>query len=536
MSLFNWKQSGATSPPVGPSGGGRRPPEARDNQSSFRNDSQSTQQFEELSYSDTAHLGVLLAERNMEPIEASDGYLLAVETLPNFSRNQSTKLDTSLVNPVVFGELGSTRNTYEGFARDEYNPEFNGLVGMQKYDKMRRGDAATRSALNILKTPIIGATWFVEPAEETDKHRKIALFIEQVFTHWMTYSWDMVLKEALNMLDFGFYPFEKVWDYHEHKGKRYVILKKLAPRHPMHVIDDGFEYDSTGGPLGMHLYNYPGAEGHVYIPIKKSLVFTNDLEGGDLRGASVLRSAYKHWFFKEQAYKIDGIQKERHSIGIPIIKLPMGFTDNDRRLAHEIGRNLRTNERAHVVLPPMWEIIFAKLEGRPVSALETADHHTRMIYQNVLAQGLWVAGSKDIDTETVMELFYKSTRQIANIVRGIINHYMIPDLVAANWDNVDHFPELKVRRLGDTNEARVLSFALRNLVGAEIIQVDDRLERWAREFIDAPSHDPSTKRELKALQNKGAFGMPKQAPAGNKKPGAGGPSTGTDGNGESGGA
>lgn len=502
------------------------------------NDSHSTAHFPEIVADNAHHLGVLLAERGFDPIEASDGILLVAEARDFNTKSTQIQLAHDLVNEPVFGELGSTRNIYNEFARDEYNHEFSGFIGLQKYDKMRRGDAATRSSLNILKTPIIGATWFVEPAEETKKHRDIAFFVEQVFTHWMTYSWDMVLKEALNFLDYGFYTFEKVWDFHENKGKRYTIFKKLAPRHPMHVIDDGFEYDSTGGPLGVHLYNYPGHQGHIFIPMKKLLVFTNDLEGGDLRGTSVLRSAYKHWFFKEQAYKIDGIQKERHGIGIPIIKLPPGFSSNDRKLAHEIGRNLRTNEKAHVVLPPNWEIIFAKLEGRPVSALETADHHTRMIYQNVLAQGLWVAGSKDIDTETVMELFYKSTRQIANTVRGIVNRFLIPDLVAANWD-VDHFPELKVRRLGDTNEARVLSFALRNLVGAEIVQVDDRLERWAREFIDAPSHDPSTKRELKALMNKGAFGgggLPNQSAAGNQKPGAGGTNTGTDGNGTSGGA
>jgi hypothetical protein len=307
-----------------------------------------------------------------------------------------------------------------------------------------------------------------------------------------------------------------------------MIYRKLAVRHPLHVIDDGFEYDSNGGPKGVHLYNYPGHPGHKYISIKKLALFTYDMEGGDLYGNSVLRSAYKHWYFKEQAYKIDGIQKERHGIGIPIIKLPPGFNENDKKLAHEIGKNLRTNERAHVVLPPNWEILFAKLEGRPVSALETADHHTRMIYQNVLAQALWVAGSRDIDSQTVMELFYKSTREISNMICDIVNNYVIPDLVAANWDNVDHFPTLKVRKLGDTQEARVLSFALRNLVGAEIIQVDDRIERWAREIIDAPMHDPSTKRDLMAFQKQQNFGMPRQSAAGNQKPGAGGSNVGND--------
>jgi hypothetical protein len=477
----------------------------------------------------------MLEERNLAVIDTDSetGVIIAVEA-PDSYFSPRRLADVPTVDPMM-GELGrasvKSSTNYSSLAREEYNPEFRGHLGLDKYDKMRRQDAATRSALRILKTPINGATWFIQPAEESKKHKKIADFVEWNLTSGMTYSWSTVLREALNMLDYGFYPFEKVYNFRDFKGKNTLYLKKLASRHPLDLIEDGWDYDSNGGPLGGNFYNFPGGPGHVFIPIEKLSVFTFDFEGGDLNGLSILRSAYKHWFFKEQAYKIDGIQKERHGIGIPIIKLPMGYTTQDKLDAHEIGKHLRTNEKAHVVLPPNWEIFFAKLEGQPVSALETAKHHAQMIFTNVLAQAIWEAGGST-GTESSMELFYKSTREIATIMANVLNSYVIPDIVRANWD-VDIFPELKVRRLGDMSEAREMSFAVRNLVGAEVLQVDDRLERWIREILDAPGHDPETKRELKALINKGGpqqapAELPRQAPAGKQKKGAGSTNNGRD--------
>jgi hypothetical protein len=229
---------------------------------------------------------------------------------------------------------------------------------------------------------------------------------------------------------------------------------------------------------------------------------------------SVLRSAYKHWYFKENLYKIDAIQKERHGIGIPIIKLPMGFKEQDVKLAQNLGRNLRTNESAHVVLPPNFELMFVKLEGQPVDALASAKHHTEMIFQNVLAQAIYA--SAEGDAQSMMDLFYKSTRYIADLVRNVINMYCIPYLVMANW-GIEDYPELRVRRLGDTAEARTISFALRNLVGAGIIRVDDKLEDWSREIIDAPRVDKASIRVVATPQQPNV-GPPRQAQAANTRP------------------
>jgi hypothetical protein len=444
-----------------------------------------------------------------------DGNSIVVVEAPSHALHPVQLANADAVDLKMKLELGRSASAYSKYLREEYNAELRDQAGLLKYDRMRRSDAAVRSALKTLKTPVLGATWYVQPFDDTPRSKEIAKFVERNFVQYMSYPWPQVILEALLMLDYGFYIFEKVWDERKVGRTNRVFLRKLAPRHPLDVVE--WVFDSNGGPSAVDLYNSPGANDHVRIPIDKLAIFSHDSEGGDLRGISVLRSAYKHWYFKENLYKIDAIQKERHGIGIPIIKLPPGFTTDDRNKAHELGENLRSNEKAHVVLPPFWEVMFAKLEGQPVSPIESAEHHNKMIYHNVLAQAVY-ASVTGADTD-VMELFYKSSRHLADMVRSVFNKYVIPQIVQPNW-GIDDYPELKLRRLGDTKEARTISFAVRNAVGAGLLRVDDQLEEWFRDLIDAPKFDQNTYRPAPVKQAPGGsapaparVGPPRQAPA-----------------------
>jgi len=472
--------------------------------------------FREISY------GELVTE--YEIVEANGDYMLVTPV------EQGVVLaEQSIQLAAPYSEIGSTgiASNYNGFMREEYNAELRDQLGMRKYDKMRRSDASVRSALRLIKTPILSARWFIQPQSESSKDVEIAQHVHHALFHYMSISWTQVLWEALLMLDFGHYAFEKV--YIEYDGKMY--WQKLAPRHPLDEV--GWVWDSHGGPVGIR-YVGPDLARDVYIPVEKLAVFSFDREAGDLRGISALRSAYKHWYFKENLYKIDAIQKERHGVGVPIIKLPPGYSPQDRVTAHELGRNLRSNEKAHVVLPPFWEVMFAKLEGQPVSALESAEHHSNMIFQNILAEFMTADSASSDDAK--MEIFLKSTRYIAEIIRDVFNMYCIPQLVDMNYDvEPGEYPELRVRRIGDTQDWRMISFALRNLIGAQVIQPDDRLDEWAREEMDLPRADPTSAREPPAPQNPGGgtAGPPRQSQAANQKPqkgvGAGQDSSGRSG-------
>lgn len=422
------------------------------------------------------------------------------------------------------GEIsGSAETKWRRARMEDYNPNLSGETGIDQFREMKN-DAVVRTSLRIAKTPILSARWFMEPASQDQADVDKSDFIWDNLTKWMSISWPQFLIESLYMLDYGTYAFEKVFDFREWNGEQKVYWKKFAPRHPYEISE--YVYDPEGGPESVLIET---AEGEADLPIWKALIFTYDKEGGDLWGHSLLRSAYKHWFFKEQLYKIDAIQKERHGIGIPVVVLPPGYDNagkgpHNRIIAEQIGSNLRTNESAHVVLPPGWDVHFLKLEGQRVDALESAQHHAQKLYENVLANFM-IQDNSSGNAEIQEHVFTRAVRFTAEIIRDVINHYAIPQLCLLNWEEDEFengFPELRVRRLGDERDWRTISFAMRNLIGAEVIYPDDELEAWAREEMDMPVADVTTARNP---NDKGEAEDPEESAASSaeKKPTGGTP-------------
>jgi hypothetical protein len=432
-------------------------------------------------------------------------------------------------------ELGSgSPSPFTTQLRSEYNYELAGTRGLQKYDEMRKSDGTVRGTLRQIKTPILGARWFVDAASESKRDQNAADFVWWNLQEALSLPFGQVIQESLLMLDFGYYMFEKVWSESRWNNRNVLCWKKLAPRHPIDVED--WEYDRNGGPNKVLMTNpNPYVSDPIPINIDKLLVFSFDKEAGNLEGISVLRSAFKHWYYKEMLYKIDAIQKERHGIGVPVIKLPPNFTPADRDLAQAMGRNLRTNETAHLVLPPNWEVMFAKLEGQPVDALKSAEHHDLQIQKNIMAPFL----DKPVGSDE-MGTFHAACRFIAEIIADTFNKYAIPQLIGYNFERVG-MPKLRATNIGSKTDLRTLSFALRNFIGAGALKPDDRLEAYIRDIADLPPADLATVREVATPQaakppTVPAVGPPRQAVASNMQQAQTAGSNGRVGNDQSGAA
>lgn len=409
------------------------------------------------------------------------------------------------------------------------------LIALRTYERMIRNDAQVRVSLRACKAPVLGGEWYVDPASPSALDTDVAEFVNfNLFNQ--SAPWTQILEQILRQFEFGVSIFEKVFkveswspsDSGRH-SREMIMLKKLAYRPPVTVAQ--YVYDENGGPNGIvHVSpipytqpasmlgstqvwntgtsvwqssNYPGFDSGnvqkaVFLPIEKLLIFTYDQLGGNLEGQSILRTAYKHWYYKEQFYKIDGIQKERHAIGVPHIGLVPGYNAADLQFAQELGQNLRTSEQAYILCPPGWDIGFAELSGHPVDALNSAVHHDMMIARNVLAQFINLTqgssgtsssggggGSRGGASGVMYDLFLKSLRSVANLISDVFNNYLIPQLVDYNYD-VKRYPELKVRRIGENRDLQMFSTAIRNLVQANAISIDDQTERWLRDELQMP--------------------------------------------------
>ena len=375
----------------------------------------------------------------------------------------------------------------------ELNPDLMGRRAFETYDKMRKGDSSVRTSLRVIKAPLLAAQWYVEPANDTELDKDTANFIDAAL-NGMSRTLEQYLWEALLMLDFGYYAFEKVFttatfrpDRAGARARNVTTWKKWGPRHPLNTT--GWSFDAHGGVQALKQRAGKDLTREVRLPIEDLMIFTLDEEAGNPEGISILRSAYSNWYIKNNLYKVDAIQKERHGIGIPRVKLMENYDTDDKTLARTLVQNLRTNEKAGVVEPPNIVVDFIEPKGNQVDVLESIRHHDLMIKSNVLAQflalGTGESGSRAVGS-VQEDIFIKSIHYVADLVCAVINKWAIPQLVNFNFD-VEEYPTLKVRRIGDLTDMRALSIALRNMVEVGAMTVDPETEIWLRDYLDFPA-------------------------------------------------
>lgn len=390
-------------------------------------------------------------------------------------------------------EQGSSRG---GLVRDIVPELGNRAQAILRYEEMTNSDSAVDVALRAAKSPILGADFFVEAASDTEEAELIREFVEFNLLTGTNAPFLIILEDILRMYEHGFSVVEKVYEEREWaqaktnaNRRKYTMLRKLAPR-PTPTIKE-IKYDDNGGPLSIvqSAMRADGKPEDVEIGIEKLIIFSNNRRGGNLEGKSLLRTAYRPWYFKTNLYNIDGVQKERHGMGFPTIDLPAGATDKDKAAALELVQNIRTNERGGAVMPFGWKLYFVELPGQPVDVIRSIEHHNGAIMLNTMTQflllGLEGSGGGRATSGSHQDMFNKSLRYVGNLICDYINLYCIPYLVGYNF-NTTKFPRLRVRNIGETKDLQQWASAISNLKAQELITYTPQTEVWVRSIIDAP--------------------------------------------------
>lgn len=428
--------------------------------------------------------------------------------------------------PRPDGEIGKTgTEIFSGIiSGEEYLSTLQGRQGLKKYDEMRRSDATVAAVLLAIKLPILGSVAKIKPASDTDEDKKVADFVKAALFEKMEMSWQEFLRQALMHLEFGHMVFEKVFQIIDVDGKEYIGWKKFSPRLPKSIQ----RWEIAGGKPGITQI----VQGeHFEIPMEKLMVFTNNKEGENYEGISVLRSAYKHWYYKNNYYVIDSLSFEKQGVGIPVFKLPAGHDTTDKRLASNIAKNLRANESLHVIMPAGWEFEFADMKGNSTRDPEKAIlHHDRQITKSVLTQFLELgaqggSGSRAL-SEDHSDLFYMGERAVAQQIADVINKQAIKELVDMNFD-VTYYPKLEFVKIGRIDFEKIAN-AVGTLVEKGVIIPDQMMENYLRDQMDLPEPTDEAKKVREFKLEQAATPLPeKDTPPLDKKP-AGEDSKGLD--------
>jgi phage gp29-like protein len=354
---------------------------------------------------------------------------------------------------------------------------------------MRRSDATVQALELAITLPIRATDWDVQPASDDPTAKEAADLVYDNLFGGMTHTFDDFLRDALLALFYGFTVFEKVFEERDD----YIVWRKFAPRHPQTI--ERFLFDETGGLAGVRQVGFDpqGRFRQVDIPIEKLLVFIWRRELGNPYGVSVLRAAYKHWFLKDLAYKLQAIALERWAVGIPVGKVPAGTSEQDKQTFLQMLEAMRGHERAAMVLPEDYsvELIGAEAGQRANQAfVEAIQHHDTMIVKAVLAQflnlGMGDVGSWALSRDH-SQLFLMGLNSVAQWFADHINRYAIPQLCRLNFgEDFTDFPELTFADLRLVLQREVLAEAVSKLVQTGILTPDRSLQEWVRDVFDLP--------------------------------------------------
>ncbi len=360
---------------------------------------------------------------------------------------QSKKKTQNTETPkrVSFGEIGYTGTKFfSGYISDEeYLTELNWQTGITVYDRMRKSDGQVRAILQSIILPILNARWYIECEEDNDENTKIAYELERNILSGMEIPWANTLRQILSHLVFGFSIFERVYEIKDGK----VALKKLAPR--IQKTLHKWNVDEYGALQSIEQYvTRPNSNTkYITIPTDRLVVFVNDMEGSNYQGVSILRSAYKHWYIKDELYKIDAIGHDRFASGVPYAKEPLGAVQGDISRVETVLSNLHSREKSWMNVPNGWDIGILEKTGSNESIIKSIQHHNEEIGKSVLAQfinlGTTQSGSRSLG-ESFEELFLMSINSVANNICDTLNATVIKELCEYNYKIKDGmYPKLK---------------------------------------------------------------------------------------------
>lgn len=414
-----------------------------------------------------------------------------------------------------FAELGTTGlRRSGGYINEEFLPNLRGTRAAMVYREMADNDAVIGAILFSMDKIITRLDWHIEECGDSPSQLAAAEFVQECMDD-MSESWDSTLSSVLSMLVFGY-------SYHE------LVYKKRGgytkdPRTRSKYNDNRIGWrkwairaqetlnhwiiDEDGGIQGFVQMD-PSGGGIRTIPIEKALLFRTTTQKNNPEGRSLLRNAYRSWYFKKRIEEIEAIGIERDLAGLPVAYVPPEYLSSNATpdqvavlgAVQNIVSNIKRNEQEGVVFPVVFD-----------------DGGNRMFDLTLLSSG----GSRQFDTDTVItrydqriamtilsdfillghervgsfslgaskiDLWTMAVDSIAKTISEVINQHAIPRLMRLNGFKDEDSPKIVYGEVSHV-DLRELGEYISKLTAAGILMPDERLEEFLRDVAGLPAPD-----------------------------------------------
>lgn len=388
-----------------------------------------------------------------------------------------------------------------------------GRKGAEIYTEMSNNDETIGAIMFAIEMLVRQADWNVEPGGSTAKDKEAAEFVKSCMDD-MQQTWIDTISEILSFLTYG-------WSLHEIVYKR--RMGRTKDKRTSSKYDDGligwmklpirsqetlyqWEYDDQDNLIGMTQMPPPDF-GLITIPMEKCLLFRTRSRKDNPEGRSILRTAYRSWYFKRRIQEIEGIGIERDLAGLPVITTPENMDiwnkdDEDmnriRTSLEAMVKNIRRDETEGLVLPFGYTFELTSTGGsRQFDTNSIIERYDTKISQTVLADFIQLGhesvGSFALSSDKT-NLFSMAICAFLDIICQTFNSQGIPALIDINGDHfagVTDYPRLTHGDIEDVDLATMATY-IKDMATIGVIIPDESLEDYVRQLGKLPKRTTDT--------------------------------------------
>lgn len=445
-----------------------------------------------------------------------------------------------MVPSIAWQTIGSSGlRQYSGWVREEFLPQLRGREAARTYREMMDNSPTVGAIMFAIQQSMRQVKWRVEAPDDRPESVVAAEFVQSCMGD-MSQSWADFTSESLSMLTYGFAPHEIVYkrrlgqqkrntngSYTKHPSKYNdgcIGWEKLALRGQDTVIK--WFFDEEGNVTG--LTQQPWFGGLINIPIEKILLFRPRTWKNNPEGYSILRSAYRPWWFTKRLEEQEAISLERMS-GTPEYRLPADLLeaaasgDADALAQLEaykaIVTGIKVDEQMGLITPsdtftnadgtksnvPMYEFKYNVPQGsRAQTNFDVAISRYKLdIMTSVLADFLQLGhqsrGTQNLAV-TKVDLFFQATEGWLSANASVLSNDGLTRLWALNGFDPSTMPQLSPDMPKRVDLDQLGTFVLQMAQAGARLFPDDGLENYLRDVADLPEMSEGAYAELSGTE------------------------------------
>lgn len=288
----------------------------------------------------------------------------------------------------IFGGMLSTQG-------DDYSPDWAANKRYALIDKMRSRSGIVKGARLALTAPILRASWDVEPADPDDEQSvEQAAAIKDNLLHGLRHGWSHFVRHGLLGIEYGCVPFEILLRDEGQGAPLRWCVDSLLPRHPKTF--QSWNVNAMGDLESLEQWTSHPTKGFsaVTIPADHMLVCSWDPEFGEVRGRSIYREIYKHWFSIDVLEQIGGIAAERRGAGITIATIDKEAVEAWQAKVEAAIRTANAHEKSYLVaVKDVVEYAVKGIEGATFDIMGLIEHHELAITRALGVDWLAMTGN-----------------------------------------------------------------------------------------------------------------------------------------------